>query len=120
MPTPDSSRPAGPSDQTRYDVFISYARRNNAPILDAFPHGWVAAIRDHILADHRQFSTAPLRLFFDTSAIKDADDWRFRILGALRQSKMLLVCLSPNYLVSARDGGIRTLQSQASRIIRTP
>jgi len=50
MPTPDSSRPAGPSDQTRYDVFISYARRNNAPILDAFPHGWVTAIRDHILA----------------------------------------------------------------------
>jgi len=41
-------------------------------------------------------------------------------MAALRQSKMLLVCFSPNHFASARDGGIRTLQSQARRIIRTP
>ena len=99
MPAPDPLRPAT-GDQTRYDVFISYARRDNAPIPATFPHGWVTAIRDHILADHRQFSTAPLRLFFDTSEITDMNDWRFRILGALRHSKMLLVCLSPNYFTS--------------------
>ncbi|MCX6880092.1 MAG: toll/interleukin-1 receptor domain-containing protein, partial [Verrucomicrobia bacterium] len=56
---------------------------------------------EHILADHRQFSTAPLRIFFDTQDIKDAEDWRHRILHGLRESKMLLVCLSPNYFASA-------------------
>jgi len=65
------------NDQTEYDVFISYARRENQPIPEAFPAGWVTAIRDHIAADHRKFSTAPLRLFFDTEEIRDLDDWRF-------------------------------------------
>jgi hypothetical protein len=41
-----------------------------------------------------------LRIFFDTEEIKDMDDWRHRILGALRHSKILLVCLSPNYFAS--------------------
>jgi tetratricopeptide (TPR) repeat protein len=90
------------ADQTPYDVFISYARKDNAPAArdagDA--RGWVTAIRDHIAEEHRQFSTERLRLFFDTLEIKDADDWRFRILGALRRSRLLLVCLSPNYFAS--------------------
>ena len=88
------------ADQTDYDVFISYARKDNVPSPDAFPLGWITAIRNHIATDHRQFSTAPLRLFFDELEIKDADDWRFRILGALKRSKMLLICLSPNYFAS--------------------
>jgi len=70
--------------QTDYDIFISYSRKDNTPIPATHPRGWVTAIRDHIAADHRQFSTAPLRLFFDTEEIRDADDWRHRILGALR------------------------------------
>ena len=88
------------ADQTDYDVFISYSRKDNQSIPDTYPLGWVAAIRDHIATDHRQFSTVPLRFFFDTDEIKDAEDWRHRILGALRRSKMLLVCLSPNYFAS--------------------
>lgn len=88
------------ADQTEYDVFISYSRKDNRPIPETYPCGWVTAIRDHIAADHRQFSTSPLRLFFDTQEIKDADDWRHRILGALTNSKILLVCLSPNYFAS--------------------
>jgi hypothetical protein len=88
------------ADQTLYDVFISYARKDNVPTPATHPHGWVTAIRDHIAADHRKFSTAPLRLFLETQEIKNADDWRFRILGALKQSKLLLVCLSPNYFAS--------------------
>ena len=97
---PADQPPTPSSDQTAYDVFLSYSRKDNAPIPATYPCGWVTAIRDHILADHRQFSTAPLRIFFDQHEIKDADDWRFRILGALKQSKMLLVCLSPNYFAS--------------------
>ena len=83
-----------------YDIFISYARKDNHPIPDSYAQGWVTAIRDHIAADHQRFSTEPLRIFLDTEEIHDGDDWRHRILGALRQSKILLVCLSPNYFAS--------------------
>ena len=83
-------------DQKPYDLFLSYARLDNEPATE----GWVTAIRDRIAADHRQFSTEPLRNFFDTDEIEDADDWRHRILGALRQSKILLVFLSPTYMAS--------------------
>ncbi len=89
------------SDTTAYDVFLSYARKDNAPIPEAFPQGWVTAIYEHIHAEHRSFTTERLRIFFDTQEIKDIDDWRFRILGALKHSKMLLICLSPNYFASA-------------------
>ena len=81
------------SDQAEYDIFISYARKDNST-------GWVTAIRDHIVADHAKFSPQRLRIFFDTLEIKDADDWRLRILGALRKSRILLVCLSPSYFAS--------------------
>jgi tetratricopeptide (TPR) repeat protein len=85
---------------TLYEIFISYARKDNLPIPPSHPHGWVTALRDHIVADHRRFSTEPLPIFFDTEEIKDMDDWRLRILGALRNSKILLICLSPNYIAS--------------------
>ena len=85
---------------TLYEIFISYARKDNQPIPPTYPHGWVTALHDHILADHRRFSTEPLPIFFDKEEIKDMDDWRQRILGALRHSKILLVCLSPNYFAS--------------------
>jgi tetratricopeptide (TPR) repeat protein len=62
--------------------------------------GWVSALRDHILADHRRFSTEPLHIFFDRTEIQTMQDWRHRILGALRSSSILLVCLSPNYFSS--------------------
>lgn len=62
--------------------------------------GWVTVLRDEILADHQCFSTEPRRIFFDTSAIKDMDDWRHRILDGLRHSRILLVCLSPDYFAS--------------------
>jgi Flp pilus assembly protein TadD len=89
-----------PSDQTEYEIFISYARLDNKPIPETYPHGWVTALNDQILADQRRYSTERLRVFFDTREIKDMDDWRNRILGGLRSSKILLVCLSPNYFKS--------------------
>ncbi|MFZ4509308.1 MAG: TIR domain-containing protein, partial [Fimbriimonas sp.] len=62
--------------------------------------GWVTALHDAILADSRNFDTQPLRIFFDTNEIQDMDDWRHRILDGLRHSKILLVCLSPDYFQS--------------------
>lgn len=90
------------SESTPFEIFISYSRRDNDVPPDAPPgaKGWVIALRDQILADHRDFSTEPLNIFLDTEEILDMDDWRFRILGALRHSKILLVCLSPNYFGS--------------------
>ena len=41
-------------DQTNYDLFISYARKDNQPDRETGQEGWV---------------TAPLCIFFDT------DDW---------------------------------------------
>lgn len=90
------------SESTPFEIYISYSRRDNEVPPDAPPgaKGWVTALVDQILADHRGFSTQPLRIFFDTEEIRDMDDWRLRILGALRNSKILLVCLSPNYFGS--------------------
>ena len=88
------------NDQTEYELFISYARLDNKPIPDTYPHGWVTTVHDFIFADHRQYSADPLRIFFDTDEIRDMDDWRNRILGALRRSKVLLICLSKNYFAS--------------------
>ena len=51
-----------PSDHTRYEIFVSYARRDNEPAVPGTP-GWVTALRDHILADHRRFDTTQLRIF---------------------------------------------------------
>jgi len=41
-----------------------------------------------------------LRVFFDQDEIKGMQDWRQRILQGLRESRLLLACLSPAYLLS--------------------
>lgn len=89
-----------PATATKYDVFISYARSDNQPRSKAYPQGWVTAIYEHIVKDHRRFSTAPLSIFFDREELREGDRWWPRIQAALKQSKMLLVCLSPNYFAS--------------------
>ena len=81
------------TDSLTYDVFISYARRDDAD-------GWVSALRDAIYADFKSFSTEPFRIFFDRSDIRNRDDWELRLRQGLRSSRVLLVCLSPNYLRS--------------------
>ena len=83
----------------KFDVFLSYSRKDNDP-LPGDEFGWVTALHEEILKDHKRFSTEPLRIFLDTSEIRDMDDWRHRILEGLRSSSILLVCLSPNYFSS--------------------
>ncbi|MEM7455656.1 MAG: toll/interleukin-1 receptor domain-containing protein [Planctomycetota bacterium] len=86
---------------SEYEVFISYSRKDDEPQAGA-ETGWVTALHNLIIEDHRKFSTEPLRVFFDQNGedIKALEDWRHRILKALRQSKVLVVCLSPNYFES--------------------
>jgi len=81
-------------DALEYDVFISYARKDDQT-------GWVSGLRDAIYEDFREFSSAPFRIFFDTKEIHSRQDWELRLLQGLRSSRMLVVCLSPNYLHSA-------------------
>ncbi|MGH9966989.1 MAG: tetratricopeptide repeat protein [Pyrinomonadaceae bacterium] len=82
-----------------YDLFISYSRKDNLPAADGRP-GWLDAFVAELGREHRRFSTVELNVFFDKSEIRVMDDWKLRILAALRQSKLLLAFLSPNYFAS--------------------
>ena len=86
------------------DLFISYARLDNAPLKDrngvAGRPGPVSQLVAQISRDFEQFAGRPLRPFFDTTEIHGMQDWRHRILQGLRESRLLLVCLSPSYLAS--------------------
>ena len=73
---------------SQYELFIGYARKDDVPQQPGDSTGWITALRNEILADHWRFSTEPLRILFDTDAIRSMDDWRQRIL---------LVCRLPNY-----------------------
>ncbi|MCX5674853.1 MAG: tetratricopeptide repeat protein, partial [Planctomycetota bacterium] len=76
-----------------FDLFISYSRRDNAA-------GRVTEFVERIAADYRAFAGEELQYFFDTKEIQGAEDWRHRILEGLKQSKLFLLILSPNYLTS--------------------
>jgi tetratricopeptide (TPR) repeat protein len=76
-----------------YDLFISYARRDNT-------EGRVSQLVDQIGADYLAFAGRPLNPFFDVQAIEGMQDWRHRILQGLRESRLLLLCLSPAYIAS--------------------
>ena len=76
-----------------YDLFISYARRDNE-------QGRVAQLVERVSRDFESFAGRPLRPFFDTTEIHGMEDWRHCILQGLRESRLLLACLSPSYLAS--------------------
>jgi hypothetical protein len=76
-----------------WDLFISYARADNTD-------GWVTALRDAIYEDFRTFSAEQFRIFLDTDEIRSRQDWDLRLSEGLRTARVLLVCLSPNYLRS--------------------
>jgi tetratricopeptide (TPR) repeat protein len=80
-------------DSVEFDVFISYARADDGG-------GWVSGLRDAIYVDFREFSSEPFRIFFDTTEIHSRQDWELRLRHGLRTARVLLVCLSPNYLRS--------------------
>ncbi|HAY07878.1 MAG TPA: hypothetical protein DCY26_14645, partial [Hyphomonas sp.] len=79
-----------------FHVFLSYARADNGANAD----GWVTAFHDRLLAQHARYSGRRLEVFFDKQAIKDGQDWERRIYTGLRESRLFLAFLSPNYLKS--------------------
>src|SRR5580658_3881587 len=83
-----------------YDLFISYSRRDNE-------EGRITQLVDHIKADFARFAERELVPFFDQQEILGMEDWRQKILRGLRESRLLLACLSPAYLKSEYcEGGI--------------
>jgi len=92
-----------------YELFISYSRKDNVQQKPGDAKGWVTALRDEILADHRRFSTEPLRIFFDTEEILSMDDWRHRILKGLRHSRILLVGGDEDPLDALNEIGVEVL-----------
>ncbi|HMD60074.1 MAG TPA: TIR domain-containing protein, partial [Opitutaceae bacterium] len=76
-----------------YDLFSSYARRNNT-------EGRVSELVERIADDYRQISGEELRYFFDVHDIPGMDDWLFTILEGLKDSQLFLLVLSPEYLKS--------------------
>ena len=76
-----------------FDLFISYSRKDNQ-------EGRITQLVERICTDFQAFAGRSLNPFFDKDEIQGMDDWRHRILKGVRESHLLLSCLSPTYLQS--------------------
>ena len=83
-----------PGIDGEYDLFVSYAHRDNHD-------GWVEAFVAAVEAEHARYTPAKLNIFLDLQGIRSMDDWEHRILSALRSSKLMLALLSPHFFDSA-------------------
>lgn len=63
-----------------YDLFISYARRDNE-------RGRIAELVERIKTDFAPFAKRELAPFFDQQEIHGMQDWKQRILQGLRESQ---------------------------------
>lgn len=77
----------------QYDLFISYSRKDN--LTDR-----VTELKEKIEADYLIFANEELKCFFDKDEIKGMEEWKHRLLQGLKDSHLLLLILSPNYLES--------------------
>jgi hypothetical protein len=76
-----------------FDLFISYSRHDNR-------EGNISKIVARMQKEYRDFTGGEeLRVFFEKDEISGYDRQR-RTLEAIRSSRLLLVCLSPDYLES--------------------
>jgi hypothetical protein len=77
-----------------FDLFISYSRYDNR-------EGYISELVARIQKEYRDFTGgAELRVFFEKDEIGVSYDWQHRTLDGIRSSRLLLICLSPNYLES--------------------
>ncbi len=77
-----------------YEVFVSYSRKDNNTFKVS---NFIKKLSKHYL----NYSGEKLKLFFDTSEIRSMDDWRHKIFQGLKESRIFLLILSPNYLDSS-------------------
>jgi len=82
-----------PSAPDEFDIFISYAHRDDVGDI-------VAGLRDQLEADFQRLLQRRIEIFRDRSDIRDFEDWKVRCYRALRASCFFIVLLSPAYLTS--------------------
>ncbi len=82
-------------NQFNYDIFISYARVDNA-------EGWIKAYVDALVDEFCRITGGrEFHYFWDTERIPDFSHWQMEIFNeGIAKSKLFLAFLSPNYLVS--------------------
>ncbi|MCW5559868.1 MAG: toll/interleukin-1 receptor domain-containing protein, partial [Verrucomicrobiae bacterium] len=83
-----------------YEIFFSYSRNDNRTPVNAEGQGWVSAFHADLKRRHRAYSGRELHIFFDTQAIDTGRDWRRELGRGIRESRLFLAFLSPNYLSS--------------------
>jgi tetratricopeptide (TPR) repeat protein len=98
-PTPTRVLSPSSANTPEYDIFLSYARKDNvASAPDG--EGWVTAFHRRLIAQHERYAGRPLKVFFDKEDITSDEDWERRIYRGLRSSSLFVAFLSPNYLAS--------------------
>lgn len=81
------------SQNLDYDVFISYARKdNNNQRLDE--------LYGLLINQFYNKSGLTLRVFYDIKEIDGGDNWKLRLSDGIAQSKIMLPVVSPNYFES--------------------
>ena len=82
------------ADSLDFELFVSYCHVDDRL-------GQITEIVARIQKEYRDFTGGgELRVFFDQRELASSDDWQQRALNAISASRLLLVCLSPNYLQS--------------------
>jgi tetratricopeptide (TPR) repeat protein len=81
-------------------VFLSYSRKDNTTPVNAAGEGWVTAFARELVRRHAAYSGRELKVFFDKEAIVEGEDWRRRLGKGIRESRLFLAFLSPNYITS--------------------
>jgi tetratricopeptide (TPR) repeat protein len=82
------------SESFIFDLFISFSRYDNR-------EGLISELVTRVETEYRDFTGGgKLRVFFEKEELSARDDRQNRILDGIRSSRLLLVCLSPNYLGS--------------------
>ena len=86
--------------RAEYDVFVSYARADNVPLVNGEESGWITTLCRYIGEEHARTSTEPLHLFLDREAIRSMEDWKNRLHDGLRTARVLLAIATPQYFQS--------------------
>ncbi|MDF1816842.1 MAG: toll/interleukin-1 receptor domain-containing protein [Verrucomicrobiales bacterium] len=83
-----------------YHLFMSYARLDDRIPVDSKGRGWISAFHDQLIERHERITGKKLKIFFDTDSIEEMADWRAQLGRGLRNSRIFLAFVSPNYIRS--------------------